>query len=77
MAKSQEIIFSDFAQSDYQLNYDTKVPILFTSTPAIILVVVPEATPSMLALSGLGVAGVGSILARRRRMKSRHVRALG
>ena len=25
MAKSQEIIFSDFAQSDYQLNYDTKV----------------------------------------------------
>ena len=62
---------------DGSVNYDTKVPILFTSTPAIILVVVPEATPSMLALSGLGVAGVGSILSRRRRMKSRRVRALG
>jgi hypothetical protein len=45
------------------------VPLAFTSNPSIILVVVPEATPSMLALSGLGVAGVGSILARRRRAR--------
>lgn len=45
------------------------VPLAFTSNPAIILVVVPEATPSMLALSGLGVAGVGSILSRRRRAR--------
>ena len=53
------------------VNYDNPLEIPFTSNPAIILVVVPEATPSMLALSGLGVAGVGSILSRRRRMKSR------
>ena len=59
------------------IDYNNPLSIPFTSNPAIILVVVPEATPSMLALSGLGVAGVGSILARRRRMKSRHVRALG
>jgi len=31
----------------------------------------------MLALSGLGVAGIGSIVSRRRRMTSRLVRALG
>ena len=59
------------------VNYDNPLEIPFTSNPAIILVVVPEATPSMLALSGLGVAGVGSILSRRRRMKSRCVSALG
>ena len=59
------------------VDFNDPLSIPFTSNPAIILVVVPEATPSMLALSGLGVAGVGSILARRRRMKSRHVRALG
>lgn len=53
------------------VDYTTPLTIPFTSNPSIILVVVPEATPSMLALSGLGVAGVGSILARRRRMKSR------
>jgi hypothetical protein len=47
----------------------TPVPLAFTSYPATILVVVPEATPSMLALSGLGVAGVGSVLARRRRAR--------
>ena len=53
------------------IDYDNPLTIPFTSNPSIILVVVPEATPSMLALSGLGVAGVGSILSRRRRMKSR------
>ncbi|MEI8318045.1 MAG: hypothetical protein WCH79_08860 [Planctomycetia bacterium] len=53
------------------VDYNTQIPLQFTSNPSIILVVVPEATPSMLALSGLGVAGVGSILSRRRRMKSR------
>ena len=51
------------------IDYTTPLPIPFTSNPSIILVVVPEATPSMLALSGLGVAGVGSILARRRRAR--------
>jgi hypothetical protein len=45
----------------------------FLSTKSSILVVVPEATPSMLALSGLGVAGLSSILSRRRRAR----RALG
>ena len=59
------------------IDYNNPLSIPFTSNPAIILVVVPEATPSMLALSGLGVAGVGSILSRRRRVKSRRVRALG
>jgi hypothetical protein len=53
------------------VNFNNPLFIPFTSNPSIILVVVPEATPSMLALSGLGVAGVGSILSRRRRMKSR------
>ena len=51
------------------IDYTTPLPITFTSNPSIILVVVPEATPSMLALSGLGVAGVGSILSRRRRAR--------
>jgi hypothetical protein len=41
----------------------------FESTKSSILVVVPEATPSMLALSGLGVAGIGSILSRGRRAR--------
>ena len=59
------------------IDYNNPLSIPFTSNSAIILVVVPEATPSMLALSGLGVAGVGSILSRRRRVKSRRVRALG
>ena len=59
------------------IDYNNPLSIPFTSNPAIILVVVPEATPSMLALSGLGVAGVGSILSRCRRVKSRRVRALG
>ncbi len=59
------------------IDYNNALSIPFTSNPAIILVVVPEATPSMLALSGLGVAGVGSILSRCRRVKSRRVRALG
>lgn len=59
------------------IDYNNPLEIPFNSNPAIILVVVPEATPSMLALSGLGVAGVGSVLSRRRRMKSRHVRAHG
>jgi hypothetical protein len=49
------------------VNFNNPLFIPFTSNPSIILVVVPEATPSMLALSGLGVAGVGSILSRRRR----------
>jgi len=53
------------------VDFSNQLTIPFTSNPSIILVVVPEATPSMLALSGLGVAGVGSILSRRRRMKSR------
>jgi hypothetical protein len=51
------------------VDYNTPLEIPFTSNSAIILVVVPEATPSMLALSGLGVAGVGSFLARRRRAR--------
>ena len=53
------------------VDFGNQLTIPFTSNPSIILVVVPEATPSMLALSGLGVAGVGSVLSRRRRMKSR------
>lgn len=59
------------------VNFNDPLSIPFTSNPAIILVVVPEATPSMLALSGLGVAGVGSILAQRRRVKTRRVRTRG
>jgi hypothetical protein len=55
------------------IDYDNQLSIPFTSNPSIILVVVPEATPSMLALSGLGVAGLSSILSRRRRAR----RALG
>jgi hypothetical protein len=51
------------------IDYNNPLTIPFTSNPSIILVVVPEATPSMLALSGLGVAGVGSILSRRRRAR--------
>lgn len=51
------------------VDFSNQLTIPFTSNPAIILVVVPEATPSMLALSGLGVAGVGSILSRRRRAR--------
>jgi hypothetical protein len=51
------------------VDYNNPLPIPFTSNSSIILVVVPEATPSMLALSGLGVAGVGSFLARRRRAR--------
>ena len=53
------------------VDFGNQLAIPFTSNSSIILVVVPEATPSMLALSGLGVAGVGSILARCRRMKNR------
>lgn len=53
------------------VDFGNQLAIPFTSNSSIILVVVPEATPSMLVLSGLGVAGVGSILARRRRMKNR------
>lgn len=60
--------FTTYVDDGTNLN---PVPLAFTSNPSSILVVVPEATPSMLALSGLGVAGVGSILARCRRMKSR------
>ena len=59
------------------VNFNDLLSIPFTRNPAIILVVVPEATPSMLALSGLGVAGVGSILAQRRRVKTRRVRTRG
>jgi len=51
------------------VDFDDPRTITFTSNPSIILVVVPEATPSMLALSGLGVAGIGSILSRRRRAR--------
>ena len=51
------------------IDYNNSLTIPFTSNPSIILVVVPEATTSMLALSGLGVAGVGSILSRRRRAR--------
>ena len=51
------------------IDYNNPLTIPFTSNPSIILVVVPEATPSMLALSGLGVAGVGSILSRCRRAR--------
>ena len=59
--------YDDDGQGGVDFNNPLTIP--FTSNPAIILVVVPEATPSMLALSGLGVAGVGSILSRRRRAR--------
>lgn len=59
--------YDDDGQGGVDFNNPLEIP--FTSNPAIILVVVPEATPSMLALSGLGVAGVGSILSRRRRAR--------
>jgi len=74
-AASTFTTYGDDGQGGVDYNHQIEIP--FTTNPAIILVVVPEATPSMLALSGLGVAGVGSILSRRRRMKSRCVRALG
>jgi len=63
--------YGDDGQGGVDFNNALTIP--FTSNPSIILVVVPEATPSMLALSGLGAAGVGSILSRRRRAR----RALG
>lgn len=50
------------------IDYNNPLTIPFTSNPSIILVVVPEATPSMLALSGLAMTAIGSLLARRRRM---------
>ena len=58
--------FTTYVDNGTNLNPE---PLAFRSTPSIILVVVPEATPSMLALSGLGVAGVGSVLSRRRRAR--------